>query len=148
MSILHHNSTASNFDSCRCYICLDREAREQAIALGMTHAPEPDADPDLVVFCQTNRERRYRDEDAPGESEGEGRPPSENDRTWWAGLNDEGSAEWELSPWEEALEVFGEPAWNRACREHAAELERLAMEAAYYERLDSLGGVPQEWDGR
>jgi hypothetical protein len=152
---LHRESPLAN--PCpdeECFVCSDARARALAAHLGLAGEPDPTIEADARAadavrwnLFSPDLPRTYRDEENPGEAEPWG-PDDPDDATRlelfpWA--KEGGCFENDLTPEEEAMEILGEPAWERACREHAEEMEAMAQEALYHELIDTLGGFPADW---
>jgi hypothetical protein len=147
MSILNHRTDRVKPTPCPCEDCeADRDARALATHLGLADEPDPTIEADARAADAVRWSlwspilKRPTDDDEPDEWVEAWEFPGDDDRSWAAQFSEEGCAEDDLSPWEEALEVLTEPAWERACREHAEEMEAMAQEALYHELVSRLGG--------
>jgi hypothetical protein len=149
---LPHQSPFGNPCVEGCPICDDEAARRLAAHLGLADEPDPTIEADARAaesvswgLFSPDLPRTYRDEENPDELVEAWEFPGDDDRSWAAQFNEEGCAEDDLSPWEEALEILGERSWERACREHAEMMEEMELEHTYHLLIETLGGLPQEW---
>jgi hypothetical protein len=150
LSTLPHQPISDN--PCDCRRCSDADAAELAAHLGLS---DPADDPAAIEADARAAEavnwggwepilKRPTDADDPGEPAGAWGPDPE-DAAWAAQFNEEGCAEDDLSPFEEWMEAFTEPSFERACRLHAELMEEEEQEFLYNDLVSRLGGFSADY---